>query len=397
MQIRSLEAFEVPIKLRKPIRHASHVRDHNDTLFVRCELQSGHVGWGEGLARTYVTGESIDSVWRHLTATRFDRLADARVSVPSDFVALWDGFSLADVEPDAGIIARECFGQSVRCALELALLDAFCQAVECSVSDFLKSLPEAVGLRATRNDVRYSGVITSVSDRTSQYRAAFKMRLFGFRHVKVKVGTGRPADDERLLWRIRRVCGRRMDLRLDANEAWRCDDVVGRMQLLAPFEITCLEQPVAHADVCGLADVRRELTVPIMLDESLCCREDADRAIRDGTCDLFNLRISKCGGLIPTVRLAALAAQHQLGYQLGCLVGETEILSAAGRHFACSIANIRYLEGSYDRFLVRNGVTRQNLTFGYGGRATALPGHGLGVTVDESLLRSAATRSLRLI
>lgn len=134
-----------------------------------------------------------------------------------------------------------------------------------------------------------------------------------------------------------------------------------------------------------------------MLDESLCCEEDAQRAIAGRTCDLFNLRISKCGGIIPCVRLAALARQHGLGYQLGCQVGETGILSAAGRHFACNIGQIRYLEGSFDRFLVRGSVTKEDLTFCYGGRATRLGAAGLGITVNEAIIRHTAVRELPLI
>ena len=79
---------------------------------------------------------------------------------------------------------------------------------------------------------------------------------------------------------------------------------------------------------------------------------------QDGWCDLFNLRLSKCGGFIPSLRLAQLAKRHGLGYQLGCQVGETAILSAAGRHFATSVDGIRYLEGSYDRHLVWESLSR---------------------------------------
>jgi muconate cycloisomerase len=85
-------------------------------------------------------------------------------------------------------------------------------------------------------------------------------------------------------------------------------------------------------------------------------------------------------------------AQHAgLGYQLGCQVGETGILSAAGRQFAASIANIRYLEGSYDRFLVRERLTEEDVTFGWGGYAPALTGPGLGISVDEAALKRVTT------
>ena len=134
-----------------------------------------------------------------------------------------------------------------------------------------------------------------------------------------------------------------------------------------------------------------------MLDESLCSEVDARRAIEQGTCDLFNIRLSKCGGFLPSLKLAALAHQAGLGYQLGCQVGETGILSAAGRHFAASVANIRYLEGSYDRFLVKERLTVEDLTFGYGGYAPALAGPGLGVTVDEEALQRVTQREQRVL
>src|SRR5439155_2316821 len=123
-----------------------------------------------------------------------------------------------------------------------------------------------------------------------------------------------------------------------------------------------------------LATVRHDAGVPIMLDESLCGMVDAERAAAAKTCDLFNLRLSKCGGFIPTLRLAQFARQHGLGCQLGCQVGETALLSAAGRHFAGSVAGLRWLEGSYDRHLVREALGTRDLTFGWGGWARTLPG-----------------------
>ena len=140
----------------------------------------------------------------------------------------------------------------------------------------------------------------------------------------------------------------------------------------------------------ALADIRSQLSVPVMLDESLCCQADAEQAVASGTCDAFNLRISKCGGLVACIQLAQFARQHGLGYQLGCQVGETGILSAAGRALACTLQGIRYLEGSYDGFLVADRLTKENLTIRYGGRGPRLTGPGLGVTVDEDRVRQLA-------
>lgn len=377
--------------LRKPIRHASHVRHNNDTLIVRCELTDGSVGWGEGLPRTYVTGESIGSVWRHLAATEFAQLYDADFDTEMDAVNILSRFRLADVPADNGVTIRECFGNSVRCAIELAVLDAACRSSRCSLGDLIGSLPDAADISQTRAAVFYSGVVTS--DRgLRQWRSAMKMRIFRFKSIKVKVGT-EGIDDRQYLRRVRRVVGRNVDIRMDANEAWHCEQVASKVRALLEFNPTCLEQPVPHGEVSGLAEVRAACSIPIMLDESLCSREDADKAIRSGLCDLFNLRISKCGGVVACVRLAALAKQNGLGYQLGCQVGETGILSAAGRHFACNIGGIRYLEGSYDRFLVRESLTHENLTIKFRGKGQRLNGLGLGITVDETKVRTLAVRT----
>src|SRR5438270_13009823 len=61
MRVKELTALHVLIPLRKPIRHASHTRTETDNLIVRCLLEDGTAGYGEGVPREYVTGETIDS------------------------------------------------------------------------------------------------------------------------------------------------------------------------------------------------------------------------------------------------------------------------------------------------------------------------------------------------
>src|SRR5262249_34860649 len=104
-----------------------------------------------------------------------------------------------------------------------------------------------------------------------------------------------------------------------------------------------------------------------------------------------------CGGFIPSLRLAQFARQHHLGCQLGCQVGETVLLSAAGRHFASSVADLRYLEGSYDRHLVRERLGTRDITFRWGGLAPALPGPGLGVSPDPHVLKRVTIRKEPLL
>src|SRR5439155_22194480 len=61
MIVKELTARHVRIPLRKPIKHASHSRTETDNVLVRCVLDDGTAGFGEGVPREYVTGGSIDS------------------------------------------------------------------------------------------------------------------------------------------------------------------------------------------------------------------------------------------------------------------------------------------------------------------------------------------------
>jgi muconate cycloisomerase len=187
-----------------------------------------------------------------------------------------------------------------------------------------------------------------------------------------------------------------MDVRLDANEAWRAAELVERVRPLLRFNPTALEQPVPHAEVDCLAELRPKLGVPVMLDESLCGYPDAVHAVERRTADLLNVRLSKCGGIVPSLRIIALAQSNGLGVQLGCHPGETSLLSAAGRHVAGRVSGLRYVEGSYDRHILRSNLTTRDITFGYGGRARPLVGPGLGVLVDEPALEAitVATREV---
>jgi muconate cycloisomerase len=181
---------------------------------------------------------------------------------------------------------------------------------------------------------------------------------------------------------------------MDANEAWSPAEAAERIAALEPFGISSVEQPLQHEDFAALPELRRRIRTPIMLDESLCGIMDARRAVDLGACDLFNLRLSKCGGFLPSLALARFGKRRGLGYQLGCQVGETAILSAAGRHFAASVGGIRFVEGSFDRHLVRESLGTADITFGRGGWAPALTGPGLGIRVDAAALARVTIREV---
>jgi len=384
-----LRAYHVRIPLRKPIVHASHSRTESDNVVVECQLSDGTVGFGEGVPRDYVTGETIDSSIELLRQTDWGNLT-TEVSSVADAFDLLHRIELPAVPGDD----RGCQGNAARCAAEIAVFDAFGKFLGRNISELMIEAREYGDILKLRPSCRYSGAITSKPSLRKEVISALKMRFNWFPHCKVKVGTA-GQDDPRRLKLFRKLLGT-IDIRIDANEAWTPAEAAERIRELEPARISAVEQPLRHEDFAALPALCQAVKTPIMLDESLCSRIDAERAIEAKACKLFNIRLSKCGGIFPSLDLALMAHRAGLGYQLGCQVGETGILSAAGRAFACTVQNIRYIEGSYDQYLVRERLTKQNLSFEWRGWAPRLKGPGLGIEVDPNRLAGVTIREIPL-
>jgi muconate cycloisomerase len=393
MRISELSAHIVRLRLRKEFKHASFTRRFSDNLIIRCKLENGMVGWGEGVPREYVTGESPRGALAQLAATDLEQQLQANCLDWPDVFRLCENYRPQIAREDT----RGCMANAHRCAVELSILDAFGKLFGDPLRKITSLYAPAESVRGESDRVQYSSAISS-GGIAKEMRSSLAMRLYGFRQCKVKVGM-RPDQDPDRLRRMRRWVGSRMDLRVDVNEAWKVPEVVERIGELEPYGISCVEQPVRHDEVAALSEIRDQVNVPLMLDESLTSETDAALAIRTGTCDLFNIRLSKCGGFLSSLRLAAMARGAGLGYQLGCHPGESSILSAAGRHFITSVDFIRYREGSFDRHLLKDFIADRDVTFGRGGWAPAIESPGLGININEFKLQPLIleTQSFKIV
>ncbi|MFO0809999.1 MAG: enolase C-terminal domain-like protein [Gemmataceae bacterium] len=381
MRIVRLTAFHIRLTLKRPIRHALYERTATDNVLVRCELADGTVGYGEGLPREYVTGETIDTCLERLTQTDLAaQLDDCR------------DWSAAVHLADRLTLAGDRSANAARCAVELAILDAFGQHFTRPLSDVVPIL--APSLYRPRQRVRYSGAIMGADGRKLRIAAA-AMRIAGFRSVKVKVGIAGHDDATRLRGVRRYLTYPAVCVYVDANEAWRRGDIVDRLAELQPFQLAVVEQPVPHAELDCLAAVRRRFGIRIALDESACTPDDIERAVALGAIDVANVKMSKCGGFTGALRMAAAARRHGLTLQVSCQVGESALSSLAGRQFAAAVDGVEFVEGSYDRFLLRQNLA-PNAGFGWGGWAAVPRRPGVGVAVDPRRLTAVTVRQVDL-
>ena len=376
--ITSFELFAVDLPFRKPFKHAAAERTSSYSLFLKCTMDSGAIGYGESLPREYVTGESRaaayamlrDDILPHLLGRRFDAMRDVE-----DFLHQCDGQS-------PGWVAPQVPQTAAWCAVDLALLDAFGRVFDA------QPLSQAAG--ALPPGFRYSGAL-SADKGWRLLRSALKQWLFGIRAVKLKVDDVRDVEAVRLL---HRVFGRSMDVRVDANMAWSVAQAAQAMRAMARYGVRSFEQPVAADDIPGLARLVADTGLGVMVDESLSTADSLQRLIDARALTAANVRISKCGGLIAAFNRARTALDAGLTLQIGCQVGESSLLSAAHLRLSQAVAPVTYAEGCFGLHLLREDPVSPVLQFGYGGRPPTPPGgSGLGVDVDEKALRRCSVET----
>jgi len=326
-------------------------------------------GFGEGVPRAFVTGEVLSDSLLFLRQV----LAPAVLSreFPS-IQALLQG--LRDLYEQTQAQGHP----AAFCALETALLDAAGRTWDIPVNGLIGP--------KLRTSLEYSAVIPLMSPESMRQLLQL-VKMNHMRFVKLKVGTD---DDLSTLRLVRDELGGDVDIRVDANSAWTPSEAIVRLKEMQPYGISAVEQPVAKADFAGLKQVSEAIPIPVIADESLCNEDDARSLIDLKACRIFNIRVSKCGGLGTATRISRMAEAAGIVCQLGCHVGETSILSAAGRHFALTVPHLSYVEGSFSPYLLVRDVVSQPVVFGGGGIAFELPGPGLGIEVLESALEALA-------
>jgi len=368
--LQSATIYALRIPFVSAFTHRSAARSFCDSVVVKVVDDAGIEGFGEGVPRPYVTGETAAFMVDHLSSDLLPPI------MGRELPALTTARDLAlvdELSPRVRPSAEHCDNAS-RAALELAIVDCILRRDNASAADLL-----AVRGRS----VTYSGVLTAGSIETAVAHAR-QMKLIGLRQIKIKVGF---ADDVALVRSIREVFGTDASLRLDANGAWTLPEAVERLETLAPYGIAAVEEPLADGSVDDLARLRKETPIPIMVDESLLTLADAELLIERGAADFFNIRVSKCGGLGRSLAIARCALREGIGVQVGAQVGETAILSAAGRLLAASVPEVAFSEGSYGTLLLVEDVSGDEVRFGRDGAARVLGGTGLGAAVDERRLR----------
>ncbi len=279
-RIVSADCRPLDVRMRKAFGIAGGAQTAAMNVLVEIELASGVRGWGEGAPFPAFNGETQEttlaacrSATPHLVGGDVDRLRTVANRVREHARA-------------GGVISSAAI-----CAVETALVDAFCRAHAVSMTSYFGGAATSLLTDVT--------ITTGTVEEARAEATAFS----AFGRLKIKVGGGNVEND---VTRILTIARARPDaeLLLDANGGYCVDEALFVARELRANGVTpvLFEQPVSAATSGGvgeayqhLAKIRRDTGLRVALDEMASAPQDLLRARDAEAADAINVKIMKSG------------------------------------------------------------------------------------------------------
>jgi O-succinylbenzoate synthase len=264
---------------------------------------------------------------------------------------------------------------------ETALWDLLGQTIHESVAELLGALDARIELGIE------SGLAVGLYPTIVELIKTIESHLVaGYRRVKIKI---QPGSDVDLVRAVRQHFGD-VPLWVDANGSYTSAHI-DVFRALDEYDLLMFEQPMAAADLDGLAALQAAVTTPVCLDETAETLEHTAAAIRRGGCRVVNLKIQRAGGLGAALAIYNLCREHEVACWVGCMP-ELGVGQGHGIHLA-TLANCKYpsdLEPSA-RWFVDDYVVPP-VEFSAPGIISVPTRPGLGFHVDPSKVRRYQVR-----
>ncbi|MEY3323226.1 MAG: hypothetical protein RLZZ417_2809 [Bacteroidota bacterium] len=279
----TLKVHPFQLKLKHTFRITHGSRDYQPTVIV--SLSDGiHTGYGEATATKYYGLDQDEMI------QRFSSWKKIIESTPLETVEnYWDL-----LHP---VLKNHPFEQ---CALDEAAHDLLAQK---------EGLPlyQKWGLIYKNNPLTdYTLGFGPIEEMVA------KMEEMPWPIYKIKLGT---KDDLNIIRNLRKHTS--AIFRVDANTAWSAEETLDYAPELKELGVEFIEQPLKPDDWEGHKLLFEKCVLPIIADESCQKEEDVSRCA--GHFHGVNIKLMKCGGLTPAIRMIHEAKKLNMKVMVGCM------------------------------------------------------------------------------
>ncbi|MEM7235296.1 MAG: dipeptide epimerase [Planctomycetota bacterium] len=278
------------------------------------------------LRHTFTIARSSEDVTRVVIGElEHDGIVGIGEASPSDFydetcesvIDALSGVDLSGLNPQNYHHLLEEAGRelgSTRAALsvlDLAVHDWACRAIG-------KPLHRVLGLDPARIPVSSFTVgISELDHMVEKLQEASNYPV-----IKIKLGTPNDLEIVRALREHSSAV-----FRVDANCAWSADECIEKSRVLKDLGVEFIEQPLPPDRLDEMEKVFRESSLPIIADESSMTPDDVPE-LRERFHGI-NIKLVKCGGIAPALRMVHLARSFGMRVMFGCMIESSVAIGAA--------------------------------------------------------------------
>jgi muconate cycloisomerase len=369
LTIKKVEAIPVAIPFLKPVLMGGGQKiEHSESLIVRIESANGLVGWGEASAAPVMTGDTLpamtEAVDKHLAPRLVGRNAFHRAEL-------------------SRVLLEALIGNTgAKAACDIALHDLAGKHYGAPLVDLIggKARQALLALAQLGNP--------QVEEDIAEAR---KKQRDGYTYFKLKVGVKRVEQEIEAAHALRTALGPEAVLCADANMGMTVANARKFVLGAADANLLYLEQPFRDNDLANMLALARVSPMPLCADESAHSVEAIMDWQRAGAIAGVNLKTIKLGGIVPTLRAAAVSDTLGLAINLASKTGESSIAVAALTHLGYAVPNLEWGININNHYLatdlVRTPLRQAN------GSVECPSAPGLGVEVDEETVRRFRVRS----
>jgi L-alanine-DL-glutamate epimerase-like enolase superfamily enzyme len=335
----NLEYKKSNLKFKHPFTISKGTKTHQPSLLVELEL-FGLKGYGEAPAISY-----------------YNVSVEEMISVIDQKKKMIEKFSFT--EPERywhylhHLLPQDPF---LVCALDLASWDLYGKMKR-------KQLYQLWNLDISKNPLTD---ITIGIDTIENMVAKIKETPWPV--YKIKLGTDK---DIEIIEALRRHTN--AIFRIDANAAWKANEALEKIKIFAGLGVEFIEQPLAKDDWEGMKFLFVNSPLPLIADES--CVSEHDVAKCKGYFHGVNIKLTKCSGISPALRMIDEARKLEMKVMVGSM-NESSIGTAA---IAQLLPLLDYVDMDGPLLLAED--VAKSVTFDYG-KINYGEGYGLGITVD---------------
>ena len=344
---------------------------YKENVFVKITTDDGIVGWGEASAHP-VTSETQKGIVS--TVELFARQIIGRD--PFQIGAIHAALDHLFLQGNAG----------ARSAIDIALYDIMGKSAGQPVYNLLGGgFQTEFGLLATTPRAGPGRMAEHAKHLLGKGYTCFEPKMTG--HLE-----SLDADADRLEAILGALPQRALVI-ADPNQTWgTAKDTIDILTRRFPgVPNLAIEQPVQFHDLKGLAAITRAVTQKVIADEAIQNLNSMVEIASQRVADVISLKLGKCGGFYKALQMMRIAEAAGLPVRIDWTQGSalldtaTGHLHAAVRLVACD-PGMDYQLRIKDRPVAEGGAALRK------GRLVMPAGPGLGLTVDEKLVRRLSRR-----